>query len=191
MFNFLEEPPIYFPQWLCHIVFPSAMYEGSYLSTTSPIVYFFLFIRDILVSVKWCFSVCISLITKDFEKLFTCFLTMCTASLEKLTIQIFCLVFNCLSFYISLMYNDVEHLSFHVLCISSLEMWLLKFVPIFYLSCPSQLKYNWFILLCYFLVYSKVIQTDIDIFFFIFFSIMIYYRILNIFFLCYTVGSKG
>ena len=35
-------------------------------------------------------------------------------------------------------------------------------------------------MLCYFLVYSKVIQLWTYIFFFIFFSIMVYYRILNI-----------
>ena len=57
----------------------------------------------------------------------------------------------------------------------------IKIVPIFYLSCSFQLKYNWFTVLCYFLVYGKVIQIDIDIFFFILFYSMVYYRILNIF----------
>ena len=84
VFNFFEETPIYFPQWLCHIAFPSAMYEGSYLATISPIVSFFVFIKATLVGVKWYFSVYISLITNDFGKIFKCFLTMCIASLEKL-----------------------------------------------------------------------------------------------------------
>ena len=35
-------------------------------------------------------------------------------------------------------------------------------------------------MLCYFLLYSKVIQLYIYAFFFIFFSIMVYHRILNI-----------
>ena len=57
----------------------------------------------------------------------------------------------------------------------------IKIVPIFYLSCSFQLKYNLITVLCYFLVYGKVIQIDIDIFFFILFYSMVYYRILNIF----------
>ena len=42
------------------------------------------------------------------------------------------------------------------------------------------LKYSSFTMLCQFLVYSKVIQLYIYTFFFIFFSIMVYYRTLNI-----------
>ena len=44
------------------------------------------------------------------------------------------------------------------------------------------LKYSWFAMLYWFLVYSKVVQLYIYIklFFFMFFSIIVYYKILNI-----------
>ena len=42
------------------------------------------------------------------------------------------------------------------------------------------LKYSWFTMLYWFLLYSKVIQLYMYIFLFIFFSIIVYYKILNI-----------
>lgn len=102
--------------------------------------HFFLFIRAILVSKKWyliMFLICISLMTKDFEHLFTCLLAIRIASLENYLFKFFFLVINCcLSFCISLMYNDVEHLFMHCVYVlwrngySSLSL-------IFYLSCLS------------------------------------------------------
>ena len=56
---------------------------------------------------------------------------------------------------------------------------LTEFLCVFFFF---KLKYSWFTMLCEFLVYSKVIQ-----FFFRFFSITVYYKILNSF-LCYTLG---
>ena len=50
------------------------------------------------------------------------------------------------------------------------------------LSNWTELKWtdSWITLLCLFLLYRKVIQLYIPIFFLIFFSIMIYHRMLNI-----------
>ena len=52
------------------------------------------------------------------------------------------------------------------------------FLPIMF--CLFLLNYSWFTMLCYFLVYSKVVQLYIYIWIYVFFFIIGYYKILNI-----------
>ena len=91
-FQFPEEPPYYFPQWLHQHIFPPEVQEDSLFSTSSPtFIICRLFDESHLTGVRWylILSICISLIISNVEYLFiflqaTCILSFFTSYCLKI-----------------------------------------------------------------------------------------------------------
>ena len=80
-------------KWPNHFRFPSAVYDGFYLSITLPMLTVFFMITATLMSVKWYLIVvltCISLVTNDVEHIFMCLLAIPIYFSGEMCIQIFC-----------------------------------------------------------------------------------------------------
>ena len=81
-----NHPPHWFPQWSSIFAIPT-VYEGPNFSASSPkLIILVLLVITIIVGVKWYIMVifiCISLMAKDVQHLFLCFLDICTSALEE------------------------------------------------------------------------------------------------------------